>query len=190
MYLKGKMGQSGFSATAALFMIALVVGIGSALLYENRDTPTNAAQETGKALVGVLLKQASDLRLGANWYMADTSSTLSNIKWDRDAGSGLFAPETKYALLQKAPIALTAGGTREWQFSRGALLPGVGTVAEELIVFVLNISDGACATANGTLYGQRFPVRALYPAFVLLKPSVSHIRSSLRQGKVSGTPVV
>jgi hypothetical protein len=91
--------QKGFGATAALFMIALIVGIGSALVYANRDTSGNASQRAGKALVGVLMKQASDLRLGANRYMAATNSPLSNITWDAGSVSGLFAPEKKYALL-------------------------------------------------------------------------------------------
>lgn len=157
MHLTGNNRQRGFGATAALFMIALVVGIGSALVYANRDTSGNAKIEAERALVGVLMRQASDLRSAANRYLfANGQASLEGMTWDDNAATGLFAPAKQYAVIQKAPGTLVKLGTAEWHYNSAMVIPGVATTAADQIAFVSDLTDSACAAANSSAHGSSY----------------------------------
>ncbi|MEC4720407.1 hypothetical protein RY831_14690 [Noviherbaspirillum sp. CPCC 100848] len=156
--------QKGFGATAALFMIALIVGIGSALVYANRDTSGNSAAETAKAFAGVLHKQGADMRLGYNLYAANGGS-VDTMTFDSTAGTGLFEPSKKYALQQKAPGAVMAGGADGvWTWNKNLSLPAVGTAAGDGVAMVAGITEAACISVNQTAYGSTYSTAASIPA--------------------------
>jgi hypothetical protein len=151
MHLTGKNRQKGFGATAALFMIALVVGIGAAVIYANRDSAGNASRETTKAYVGVFLKQAGDMRSHYTRFVSGGGDpTVFMEQW---AGQ-VNPPHPSLALW----------GSTAWRLNHyGINMPGIGTTAGDKILWVEQLTDNACVAINTTLHGAGFSTTASIP---------------------------
>ncbi|MEC4720405.1 hypothetical protein RY831_14680 [Noviherbaspirillum sp. CPCC 100848] len=133
-------------------MVALIVGIGSALVYANRDVSGNASKEATKAYVGATLKQAGDLRSRYLRFIANGGEPEEFLS---DFGPNMATPHK----------ALTTNGWAEWQFTYHPLvLPGIGTSAGERAVFFENLTEDACTTINTMLHGQAYKTAASTPA--------------------------
>ncbi|MEC4720408.1 hypothetical protein RY831_14695 [Noviherbaspirillum sp. CPCC 100848] len=135
--------QAGFGGVAVLFVILLMVGIGSALTYIVRGSTQDASPEQARALVGILLKQGVSLKNGYHCFSADGKVLPDDT---------FFSTPDNYALAQYAPKELLKGTVlQSWTVSGNVRVTARGE--RVAIAMAVNITDSGCALINFLLHG-------------------------------------
>lgn len=167
--------QAGFIQAALLFGIALMTAILGGFALANRSPSSQTDSEQAKVNASVILKQASDLRDGAQRFATDNGSDAiaSTLNFTDDASSGLFEVAARYASPQIMPTSafvtavaptnvlpsavVSTDATQHaghWFLNKGTAGNGLGTAAADPMVVLPGLRQEVCERINRLLYGS------------------------------------
>lgn len=147
--------QQGFAGVVFL-VIALIAIVMAGIAAMSRNSATGAPEQNAKTNAAVLLKQASDLKVGFDRMLID-GRNAATITFGGNATTDLIgtAAGTTYAVRPVPPVAAVESGvTPAFTYNNSVTLPGVGTVAADAVFTVGNVTLDVCRQINRILYNS------------------------------------